>query len=198
MRGKPCYCCGYAAEAGITPAGAGKTGGFRGHTDTRRDHPRRCGENSRHLTVSRSSLGSPPQVRGKLRLRGQQTMRTGITPAGAGKTACRRFPPVCYRDHPRRCGENSADRNSLLPVVGSPPQVRGKLEFENRLPFESGITPAGAGKTRQPPLNSRSRWDHPRRCGENLGKRIGNAVFSGITPAGAGKTFIYIRECATI
>ena len=92
---------------------------------------------------------------------------------------------------------------------GSPPQVRGKLHQVNASRSSAGITPAGAGKTRQPPLNSRSRWDHPRRCGENRafcgrygaaegsppqvrGKLCGRWSISAlvrITPAGAGKTY---------
>ena len=71
----------------------------------------------------------------------------GITPAGAGKTpSCDGRPPE-HEDHPRRCGENAVHYTSIIADIGSPPQVRGKLEFETRLPFESGITPAGAGKT---------------------------------------------------
>ena len=53
-------------------------------------------------------------------------------------------------DHPRGCGENFALYVSSLACPGSPPRMRGKLEFEIHLPFESGITPADAGKTQCP------------------------------------------------
>ena len=93
-------------------------------------------------------------------------------------------------------------------IIGSPPQVRGKLTFILKALSWVGITPAGAGKT----MHSHNTWsgrrDHPRRCGENLWvqskrvKHLGSppqvrgkhpvdmsALSSGrITPAGAGKT----------
>ena len=70
------------------------------------------------------------------------------------------------------------------------------------------ITPAGAGKTKNPSSNPLWAGDHPRRCGENYNlKLFGNSdrgsppqvrgklkaecerLFElGITPAGAGKT----------
>ena len=72
----------------------------------------------------------------------------------------------------------------------------------------SRITPAGAGKTGICAVSSSAAWDHPRRCGENLGDRVNAVVTVGsppqvrgkptdkaldvfverITPAGAGKT----------
>ena len=51
-----------------------------------------------------------------------------ITPAGAGKTDSALF--------------------SVHPFLGSPPQVRGKLSYDTAPGEGSGITPAGAGKTR--------------------------------------------------
>ena len=91
------------------------------------DHPRRCGENGYFFPHLAVIIGSPPQVRGKLRGHLATVKQNGITPAGAGKTASIPRRILAAWDHPRRCGENSADRDSLLPVVGSPPQVRGKL-----------------------------------------------------------------------
>ena len=53
------------------------------------------------------------------------------------------------RDHPRRCGENLSQSNSGIGESGSPPQVRGKLLVTDFTPATGGITPAGAGKTRE-------------------------------------------------
>ena len=90
----------------ITPAHAGKTGGFRGHTDTRRDHPRACGENSymqrHHFTLK----GSPPRMRGKLLGFGGFRLDIRITPAHAGKTYREMREKISRQDHPRACGEN--------------------------------------------------------------------------------------------
>ena len=53
------------------------------------------------------------------------------------------------KDHPRRCGENLNLRPKSSRNVGSPPQVRGKLELDATALRALGITPAGAGKTVQ-------------------------------------------------
>ena len=71
----------------------------------------------------------------------------GITPAGAGKTKQEAHMEYINEDHPRRCGENRMSRECRLSVLGSPPQVRGKLEDALNSGSLVGITPAGAGKT---------------------------------------------------
>ena len=93
-------------------------------------------------------------------------------------------------------------------ITGSPPRMRGKLEFENLLPFESGITPADAGKTLFRRQRVAGHEDHPRGCGENScphptsqkargspprmrGKPASSTMrfaLARITPADAGKT----------
>ena len=177
------------------------------------DHPRRCGENSRMGKKDSRQLGSPPQVRGKLALPQALLFLAGITPAGAGKTV-REIPAKGKKgDHPRRCGENSAANDCKHLSRGSPPQVRGKPEAVAKLRRDTGITPAGAGKTIQSLPKNVTPWDHPRRCGENTtgglhqmpltgsppqvrGKlRACLAVAQGrrITPAGAGKTTTQAR-----
>ena len=148
-------------------------------------------------------------MRGKLAFARAQASQDGITPAGAGKTIDLDSSCGDAWDHPRRCGENFfACRNDGF-ARGSPPQVRGKPARFMSSAFASRITPAGAGKTRLKPSNSPQRWDHPRRCGENLfdvliippkqgsppqvrGKRVARFPHEGlkrITPAGAGKTY---------
>ena len=91
--------------------------------------------------------GSPPQVRGKLMGYHYTDGVDRITPAGAGKTVSSIYNLPHQRDHPRRCGENFIYSIVTLSVKGSPPQVRGKLEFCQKVSGIRGITPAGAGKT---------------------------------------------------
>ena len=158
--------------------------------------------------------GSPPQVRGKLTLVVSGAAGTGITPAGAGKTATVSIPTKLSEDHPRRCGENSRNNQPFGRETGSPPQVRGKhIAFF----IKSGIlwiTPAGAGKTYVTIIDDYFTQDHPRRCGENsMGSKTFRAYIGSppqvrgkhrawclsisacrITPAGAGKT-IMCRTC---
>ena len=110
----------------ITPAGAGKTSLELSYLRTLWDHPRRCGEN---LTVCRTITfrpGSPPQVRGKLEDKMRVYIESRITPAGAGKTKPQNRNLTAYRDHPRRCGENTLLHAETSLSRGSPPQVRGK------------------------------------------------------------------------
>ena len=66
MRGKvlcsfPALGCG-----GITPAYAGKSFTSFYHCTTFWDHPRVCGEKSRHFLCPLFPLGSPPRMRGKV------------------------------------------------------------------------------------------------------------------------------------
>ena len=147
-------------------------------------------------------------MRGKLLLSSALAVGQRITPAGAGKTrAC--YPKArSFKDHPRRCGENSQVSGAHCARRGSPPQVRGKQQPAKQNTEQGGITPAGAGKTID--VLTEGEWweDHPRRCGENVfriiyvelrlgsppqvrGKPLsanGYDVGKRITPAGAGKT----------
>ena len=116
------------------------------------------------------------------------------------------------KDHPRRCGENPLEGSYLRTRRGSPPQVRGKPGDPALPPHAPGITPAGAGKTGFCAVFVRQRWDHPRRCGENLPmpeSKLGTlgsppqvrgkpfilkalSWVARITPAGAGKTGVFV------
>ena len=194
----------------ITPAGAGKTGSTGHFSPFEKDHPRRCGENMGYSFLCWENAGSPPQVRGKL---GRALGMAGfgrITPAGAGKTLTIAALALIGEDHPRRCGENTAHPRCCRCRAGSPPQVRGKRAAAADPGILSGITPAGAGKTRRCAERNVRQGDHPRRCGENgdfcfcrklyVGSppqvrgqpdsETAKPEMSGITPAGAGKTIL--------
>ena len=131
----------------ITPAGAGKTFAKLRQTKTYQDHPRRCGENKSVRFLQRKPPGSPPQVRGKPLHQRSCIATAGITPAGAGKTQEKLCKLGTFKDHPRRCGENSVLEHASITVRGSPPQVRGKPVRRAGIRLGHGITPAGAGKT---------------------------------------------------
>ena len=210
MRGKPKPAPCQRTPRGITPAGAGKTTPRVAHTRRRKDHPRRCGENTITFTRHFIFRGSPPQVRGKLQLATGLGKTVRITPAGAGKTIHTGVRICTAEDHPRRCGENDFKLKSNRKEVGSPPQVRGKLANAELVKPAVRITPAGAGKTSQPWQISAAYPDHPRRCGENYSPLYIRArcrgsppqvrgkpstysrlpLWSRITPAGAGKTLL--------
>ena len=147
MRGKLLMLCALRLRPGITPADAGKTTPTHSALNASPDHPRGCGENATGDSVIVPSEGSPPRMRGKLRLWSSALPARRITPADAGKT----LPdgkPICRQpDHPRGCGENrSAHTLSMLPS-GSPPRMRGKPVGGLDLETCRRITPADAGKT---------------------------------------------------
>ena len=151
-------------------------------------------------------------MRGKPEASERSIAALGITPAGAGKTAMLSSLKTAYRDHPRRCGENTSRDSFFLPGKGSPPQVRGKHCNVLSQRTAIGITPAGAGKTYRQHEHVETAEDHPRRCGENpqspaqIFRALGSppqvrgkptplqshAPLSGITPAGAGKTMLLL------
>ena len=106
VRGKPDHRPRQGTVCGITPAGAGKTYMRQQNTTITKDHPRRCGENASNFTPASCAMGSPPQVRGKLRACLAVAQGRRITPAGAGKTAQQDTHHQAHWDHPRRCGEN--------------------------------------------------------------------------------------------
>ena len=126
MRGKHDTTVPAVRQYRITPAGAGKTRCDSDRAISTRDHPRRCGENLPIQDKRLGTLGSPPQVRGKLTAHAGTHDVPGITPAGAGKTCFYNLPKHCLGDHPRRCGENHTRTADSATRVGSPPQVRGK------------------------------------------------------------------------
>ena len=135
---------------GITPAYAGKSLPGVGFPPLYEDHPRICGEKPRHKMAGRSNLGSPPHMRGKGNFARCGLAFLGITPAYAGKRACRCCRYRRYRDHPRICGEKGIPKPTYHRHQGSPPHMRGKVIFSRRALRVSGITPAYAGKSLGP------------------------------------------------
>ena len=151
------------------------------------DHPRVCGEKARTERLAVAGVGSPPRVRGKVPVGGQDFAILRITPACAGK---RPRPSDCTRrcrDHPRVCGEKLDKIGSFMGLLGSPPRVRGKGEPECFVAAVVGITPACAGKSETFVVREVSTGDHPRVCGEKSVCETGAALFLGSPPRVRGK-----------
>ena len=217
MRGKPRCTPSFRTSLGITPAHAGKTRLSKISCRAPWDHPRACGENERCVSGRNSTPGSPPRMRGKQSLLEELKNGHGITPAHAGKTYMSRLKNRQRRDHPRACGENTANSASCIFSMGSPPRMRGKPALLLNPHSSAGITPAHAGKTNDVSITLSTKRDHPRACGENTpdggnmvvmpgspprmrGKQIhenGLVKLAGITPAHAGKT-LFAFACFTL
>ena len=108
--------------------------------------PRVCGEKTYTRPCQRSSVGSPPHVRGKVCGIHSPAPVCGITPAYAGKRRCADLTAAAPRDHPRVCGEKYSRPEFGSGFTGSPPHMRGKGHDGEQSPHKAGITPAYAGK----------------------------------------------------
>ena len=189
MRGKPLCSRPPTAGSRITPAYAGKTPPLAFHFVFLRDHPRVCGENLKSVLPFTFSLGSPPRMRGKLKISFANSHDSRITPAYAGKTGRDGATHKHCKDHPRVCGENPDLSRLSFANRGSPPRMRGKRLWQQRTDTQRRITPAYAGKTaRSYPLPWPTAGSPPRMRGKpsNI---LANYRQQGITPAYAGKTF---------
>ena len=105
MRGKACLFQLADVPAGITPAYAGKSLGSVSIRSHIQDHPRLCGEKTATISRPREDQGSPPPMRGKVRIKAFVLEVNGITPAYAGKSLVVKSNVLVARDHPRLCGE---------------------------------------------------------------------------------------------
>ena len=152
--------------ARITPAYAGKRLPLLDYSPACWDHPRVCGEkNCLQLRIT-EAMGSPPRMRGKVTPSRCSWACIGITPAYAGKSPTAKQRGIPGRDHPRVCGEKPAHAQKLSHCEGSPPRMRGKGGQRVAKRTSLGITPAYAGKRKEPTGAPAGRRDHPRVCGE--------------------------------
>ena len=127
MRGIPVHCRTQTCHAGITPAHAGNTSSVYPFATETRDHPRACGEYSDRDRAELAFIGSPPRMRGILRMFLPVSSLMGITPAHAGNTAEHNMSDNGVQDHPRACGEYCFDLFGRVSATGSPPRMRGIL-----------------------------------------------------------------------
>ena len=175
---------------GLIPACAGKTTHLELVADSKRAHPRVCGENFALNALHKLDRGSSPRVRGKQPIACRMSLIAGLIPACAGKTGARSPATFPSPAHPRVCGEN-CDTFPLAQVfAGSSPRVRGKLPNSTENVFNRGLIPACAGKTTAS-CSSFCTWEaHPRVCGENTLARQSAVTNRGSSPRVRGKHLI--------
>ena len=85
------------------------------------------------------------------------------------------------------CGEKLCCHCKITPLLGSPPRVRGKVDFYYFYTPDRRITPACAGKREQRGSNSQWLKDHPRVCGEKVLLRLKHSRKLGSPPRVRGK-----------
>ena len=86
-------------------------------------------------------------MRGKAVRADDAAVPAGITPAYAGKRRRRWASGSQDRDHPRVCGEKSANPKVRDTMEGASPRMRGKGLGLGVDVLGDGITPAYAGKS---------------------------------------------------
>ena len=178
-------------------------------------HPRVCGENDLYTFEKHLKCGSSPRVRGKLLSDYLASLRRGLIPACAGKTAINTNHCHASWAHPRVCGENARVAEYEAREEGSSPRVRGKPDGKNGIAAPLRLIPACAGKTSASTMPKPQSSAHPRVCGENLpgstpanfkvgssprvrGKHVPgewNRPVTGLIPACAGKTLSESGVC---
>ena len=126
-------------------------------------------------------------MRGKEKGRRTHKVKSGITPAYAGKSAYLSPEDTAGRDHPRVCGEKYSWEKSTCKIFGSPPRMRGKGVKQSNSRIRMGITPAYAGKSCIYRSTTSISWDHPRVCGEKSFKTSTSCWSKGSPPRMRGK-----------
>ena len=162
VRGAPNSVLVHYPDVGIIPACAGSTSRRNRRCRVRGDHPRVCGEHQKALMEYVRRSGSSPRVRGALCSTGRLT--------------------ISARDHPRVCGEHAMCSDASGARVGSSPRVRGARSYVESRNSPVGIIPACAGSTVGLRSLTRSRWDHPRVCGEHQHDQGGYKRQGGSSP----------------
>ena len=106
-------------------------------------------------------------MRGKAQNSSKRRRVHRITPAYAGKSFSIDNFFLCFKDHPRLCGE--------------------KLSLDLDPDKIAGITPAYAGKSRGERTLQNNRRDHPRLCGEKANLFGVTTDYLGSPPPMRGK-----------
>ena len=197
MRGKEVDALGFSCGHGITPACAGKRRMPKQCVFNFRDHPRVCGEKWLNLMNEKREQGSPPRMRGKASHHEVCVLVLGITPAYAGKSSTATLAAHSTGDHPRVCGEKSANPKVRDTMEGASPRMRGKVFFFTGASFCAifFLEPSGnlllepSGSSWVPPDGSIFVFAiglPPRVRGKAITFREQDSA-DGITPAYAGK-----------
>ena len=161
--------------AGTIPAPARKRSRHRPSPLPPGDHPHVCGEEAISVDGCSRCAGSSPRLRGGDGRRRRRRDGRGIIPAPAGKGRSATAATTSSRDHPRACGEGTADGRMRRHRSGSSPRMRGRAELLFQQVERLGIIPAHAGKGRRRTGPQRRGSDHPRACGEGT-RRAGRRI----------------------
>ena len=195
VRGKPRGRPGEAARMGSIPARAGETvAGGRG-ARPEAVHPRACGGNNTSTVVSCSGSGPSPRVRGKPWRRGTTKRRRRSIPARAGETVRPRARRSTPGVHPRACGGNPMNANSVRASSGPSPRVRGNTITSTGPMRGAGPSPRVRGKRFHRHNNCAARGSIPARAGETRSSSPRKPLTSGrVHPRACGGNGVAARR----
>ena len=197
MRGALHFLHEFLCQGRIIPAYAGSTDGDVRPSSSWQDHPRVCGEHLAQVPASPYHQGSSPRMRGARLQRLLPVLRLGIIPAYAGSTASSRVTCMPWPDHPRVCGEHVDIMLTGRSRQGSSPRMRGARMSCSRTQRWMGIIPAYAGSTLPSGPSLPCGRDHPRVCGEHIGRYSIRIPRQGSSPRMRGAPPISLSSAAT-
>ena len=153
-------------------------------------HPRAYGEESVSAEDRINSIGSPPCVRGRVRIRCDAIRGQRFTPVRTGK----RTPAVgsTHRAavHPRAYGEESWYSRSIVQPAGSPPCVRGRDPGRLGRWRRCRFTPVRTGKRNATLAVDVENTVHPRAYGEELQVCVNVRSSVGSPPCVRGRGWV--------
>ena len=137
--------------------------------------------------VSAVAAGSSPLTRGKHGHVEDDTGKSRLIPAHAGKTLHPSARASRAGAHPRSRGENVSAVAALAETSGSSPLTRGKHLLDALPDAGPGLIPAHAGKTTRPSRRQMACMAHPRSRGENSWAMWIGGGQNGSSPLTRGK-----------
>ena len=105
-----------------------------------------------------------------------------FTPAYAGNISDLIQTTPRNQVHPRVCGEYRRSKTNKCRNSGSPPRMRGILDYKEEKQMQNRFTPAYAGNIGTSDLNLDAIKVHPRVCGEYLFLKVMGQKLSGSPP----------------
>ena len=132
-------------------------------------------------------VGTSPRMRGKHLLKLHDDLSFRNIPAYAGKTNETSATIQVRWEHPRVCGENTAQCPPALAEKGTSPRMRGKPIACITRSVDTGNIPAYAGKTVINGTPKGIEAEHPRVCGENGAAAVFPITGHGTSPRMRGK-----------
>ena len=150
-----------------TPADAGTTHRRGNAPPTASEHPRGCGDDRRYRGDHGKLRGTPPRMRGRPQMLPVVSPGGRNTPADAGTTSGRSWPPNIRWEHPRGCGDDRPLPREQGIARGTPPRMRGRRACLGVGGPVGRNTPADAGTTGFVVTGFKSDQEHPRGCGDD-------------------------------